>query len=68
MRESLADLWSAAKAHLKWLEQGDRARIMRLAYIRDVGMGTVYCYTVPIICMIIDNIIGDNQLFYLCII
>jgi len=34
-------LWSAAKAHLKWLEQGDRARIMRLAYIRDVRIGTV---------------------------
>ena len=39
-------LWSAAKAHPNGLEQGDRARIMRLAYIRDVGIGTsirLYC-------------------------
>jgi hypothetical protein len=48
-------LWSAAKAHLKWLEQGDRARIMRLAYIRDVGIGTEYEYTVPIFAYILDT-------------
>jgi hypothetical protein len=37
-------------------EQGLRARIMKLAYIRDVGIGTVCLYTVPIMLIILSGL------------
>jgi hypothetical protein len=43
------------KVSLVGQEQGLRARIMKLAYIRDVGIGTVLDYTVPIMLYILDN-------------
>jgi hypothetical protein len=46
--ERPAGIMVSGKVSLIGQEQGLRARIMKLAYIRDVGIGTVLVYTVPI--------------------